>query len=191
MKDKATDLHQQVIKTLSERYVGPLIDNSERGKYMETVVAELLDSDWVLTWQLPEHSTWSNWDIQNQTTGTKIEVKQSAACQTWRSNDTSRPRFDIKEVCGYWGADNGEGEEWINLSTPRRLADLYIFAWHPVANRDRANHIDFAQWEFYVVEAGKLPKGQKTIGLQPLKEIADCVDYRTLNSAVEKALSAS
>ena len=78
------------------------------------------------------HSGWSMWDIEHQTTGQKIEVKQSAACQIWSPGNSTvvNPRFDIKEVEGYWGGDSGAESEWIPLGNLQRLADLYVFAWH-------------------------------------------------------------
>ncbi len=196
MNDKSNEMHQNVVKLLSDRYAGPLIDNSERGKYIEAMVAEILNSDWELTWRMAGHSAWSMWDIENRITGKKIEVKQSAACQTWPqgnkgllSNNAS-PRFDIKEVSGYWGGDSGGESVWINLPKSQRLADLYVFAWHRISDRAKANHCDPAQWEFYVVQVEKLPKGQKTIGLNPLRELAVYADFKNLNSIVERALSA-
>ena len=106
MKRSSNEIHQSVVRVLSERYAPPLIDNSDRGKYVEAMVAEILGAEWELTSKMSGHSAWSMWDIEHRTTGKKIEVKQSAACQTWLPSDkgsakksiATNPRFDIKEV---------------------------------------------------------------------------------------------
>ena len=191
MKRSGDDIHRRVVEILCERYSPPLVDNSDRGIYIETMIAEILGSDWELTWRMAGHSSWSMWDIEHQTSRKKIEVKQSAACQTWSPGKSTRvnPRFDIKQVDGYWGGDCGAESEWIPLGNYQRLADLYIFAWHGVTVRSDANHCDITQWEFYVVPEERLPKGQKTIGLGAIKEIVNSTDHQSLAGVVTETLS--
>lgn len=192
MNDSCDNFHRRVVEILSERYQGPLIENKERGVYVEAMIAEILGTKWELTYRLPGYGTWSEWDIENRTTGKRIEIKQSAACQTWHSgtNVATKPVFSIKEAEGYFGPDHGEMDSgWTQFESPTRLADLYIFAWHGVGCENNPDHRDRAQWEFYVVSARDLPKGQKSIGLQPLKEFAYPTDYRQLIMVVEMALS--
>jgi hypothetical protein len=62
-----------------------------------------------------------------------------------------------------------------------RLADVYIFAWH--AGDDQRN---VSQWQFYVVNADQLPRGQKSIGLRNIQKIVKAVQYRELSDQVAK-----
>lgn len=165
------------------------MDNKYRGDYVEAMIAEILGGDWELTWKMLKHSSWSAWDLENRATGKKIEIKQAASWQSWVTNKPSVPQFDIKEREGvYLGDSGGEVGQYEEFDGPKRVVNLYIFAWHGVSSRDKANHCDPSQWEFYVVPVEKLPKGQKTIGLRPLKQIVDAVDYKNLTATVEKIL---
>lgn len=92
----------------------------------------------------------------------RIEVKQSAAWQTWSDlSDEPKPSrgvLDISPRTGYWTDD---GTQWV--SEPGRPADLYIFAWHPITGPDNVDHRDLAQWLFYVVPEAEPPADQNTI----------------------------
>lgn len=193
MNKNEVEIHQKVVKILSERYSEPVIGNTNLGIYVETMIGEILDSDWELTWQLPGRSNWSSWDIENKVTGKKIEIKQSAACQMWnpetKENIDRYSSFGIKESTGYYGPDNGElDKDWVEFESPKRIADLNIFAWQGVSCEANPDQRDPAQWEFYVVRSECLPRGQKTIGLQFVKDLADATDYKELNSVVRESL---
>ncbi len=51
MNKSCNDFHHRAVETLSERYEGPLIDNKERGVYVEAMIAEILGLDWEPTWK--------------------------------------------------------------------------------------------------------------------------------------------
>ena len=105
------------------------MNNVHRGEYLECLVAELLGSGWRLPWTAGHD--WAPWDLEH-ISGTRMEVKQSAALQSWhdgKSASTS-PRFDIAPRTGYWTL-NGS---WIDRPGPP--ADIYLFGWHP--ERDRS-----------------------------------------------------
>ena len=77
---------------------------------------------------------WRGWDFQHRD-GCRLEVKQSAARQTWTgSRAATKPVFDIRARTGYF-----EGANWI--ADPRRFADIYVFALHPILD-DTADHCD-------------------------------------------------
>ena len=71
-----------------------------------------------------------------------------------------------------------------------RVADLYIFGWHPEAREEFADHRDPEQWVFIVVPTSRLPVGQKTIGLAPLRDLGESVRSDSLASAVGKMVDA-
>ena len=192
MTNSDNDFHQKIVRILSERYDRRLINNKERGDYVETMVSELLGEDWELTWKMPMHNSWSAWDLENKVTGEKIEVKQSASWQAWKTEKHSVPRFGIEERNGiYLGDSGGEVGDYEQFDNPKRVVDLYIFAWHGASSRKDANHGDRTQWEFYVVPTEKLPKSQKSIGLTSIKSLASPVNFNMLAKEVQSVLSES
>ena len=177
-------VHQLVSQRLVERaYNQPLIGNVERGAYVECMV-ELALSELRPFWSLTE--TWAAWDLQQQDTSARIEVKQSAALQTWSSTaPTKPPKFDIAPRSGYY--DDG-GSLWVAPETPQRFADVYIMAWHDERNAQIADHRQPDQWQFYVVAEERLPSGQKSISLNPLASLSRACSYAELASEVEDVL---
>ena len=192
MTNSDKDFHQKIVGILSERYDRRLINNKERGEYVETMVSELLGEDWELTWKMPKHNSWSAWDIENKVTKQKIEVKQSASWQAWETQKPSVPRFGIEERGDiYLGDSGGKVGDYERFETPKRVVDLYIFAWHGASSRKDADHRDRTQWEFYVVPSGKLPKAQKSIGLSSIRDIANPVKFNMLAQTVRDMLAES
>ena len=168
---------------MSEFYDQPIMSNLARPHYVERMIALGLGRDWKLV-----SANWSGWDIEN-TTGVRIEVKQSAARQVWTDRPSSQGRpskgiFDIAPRTGYWAED---GSQWIDV--PGRPADIYIFAWHPIERKSKADHRDASQWEFYVVHESELPEQQKTIGVTRIANIASPVSYIELAGCASKLVS--
>ncbi len=178
-------VHQLVTERLVARvYDNPLISNVERGAYVECMI-ELALSDTRPPWSLTD--TWAAWDLQQDETGARIEVKQSAALQTWTAvtPGNSPPSFDIAPRTGYY-EDGGGG--WVEPLTPSRFADLYIMAWHSERDPRVADHRRPDQWQFFVVPEHRLRSGQKQISLNPLARMAQPVTFEALVPAVEEAL---
>ena len=182
-------LHDQVVQSLNERfYSQPLIDNVYCGDYVETLILFALGQGWK---QTPE---WSSWDLERED-GVRVEVKQSAALQSWyRSTGIKKPcpSFDIAPRAGYY-TDSSDAAVWVGLDPGEpdflRAADLYIFAWHPETYPDIADHRRAEQWEFYVVPESKLPpkpQGTKsqTIAPSTAKKLAAAVAYAELAARV-------
>ena len=174
-------LHNQILKDLMDRFYGnPLISNIWRGHYVEGLIYCALSDNWKLG------ADWDGWDLENDA-GVRLEVKQSTACQTWQSPRESGKRsstsFDIAPRTGYWTPDG----VWVDL--PGRLADIYVFAWHPETNPDIADHRCANQWRFFVVPEHKLKPGQKNISLNPVKRLAPEITYDRLAEAIDTAVS--
>jgi hypothetical protein len=108
-------------------------------------------------------------------------VKQSAARQSWSSAAKRRPvpRFDIAERTGYWES----GTTWI--ASPGRFADLYVFAYHPIAH-EGADHRNPDQWVFYVVPTRSLPN-TKTASLPTIEQLSPRIRISDLACSVEAA----
>jgi hypothetical protein len=126
-------------------------------------------------WQLCS-GDWRGWDFEHPT-GLRLEVKQSAARQTWTgTRKATSPIFDIRARTGYF-----EGADWI--ADHRRFAHIYIFACHPIMD-ESADHRDPRQWRFYVVPTNRLPAG-KTISLVKVALLSDPVPWIGLKAAME------
>ena len=175
------DLHNRIIDKFLERYNEPLIDNVDRGAYVECMIALALGD----AWRLPK-GAWNTYDLEHSATGAWMEVKNSAARQValpGYDGETAQPSFSIRSKSLYYKpTDAGKGTP---LKPPRRTADLYVFAWHPVTGV-AADHRRADQWRFYVAPEVDLPD-QKTIGLKRVERLAQAVTYDELAGAVEAA----
>ena len=149
-----------VLEEVSRPYKERVMNNVHRSEYVEAIVALALEaSGWA------RMTPWDSWDFEHES-GARLEVKQSAAAQAWKSPERQSPaRFDIAPRTVYW--DDKE-ECWV--PKPGRHADLYVFAWHG-ADGDTADQRDAGSWEFYVVAERDLPE-QKSIGLSVLQDLA-------------------
>lgn len=149
----------------------PLIQNSHRAMLAEALVDLALPTSW--RWCSED---WSSWDFEHQD-GTRLEVKHSAARQSWSPPSASpRRSFDIAPRTGRW--ENGD---WI--SDAGRAADLYVFAFHPVTN-DAADHRKADQWEFYVVPSASLP-ATKSVSLATVRALSNKLGHVELGARVE------
>ncbi len=178
-------MHKRILYMLIRRYDRPIMNNVDRGDYIECMIASALGAAWRLTWE--DGWDWAAWDCVHVPSGARLEIKQAAARQSW-DRESERPRrnpdFDIALRRGYWPK---EGFRWIER--PGRQADLYVFAWH--GRRDEhADHRDPGQWRFFVVAERSLPAGQKSIRLSKLEKIATSCGVAELGRAVEAACPA-
>ena len=171
---------------LTHRLFGsPLLRNSIRGELIEEMVAQALEPEWALC-----AGDWGACDLK-QVANVKpvghplrIQVKQSAARQSWHADDSPqppspqpRPRFSIAHKTGRY-----EGLTWI--ADPSRNAEIFVFGWHPVTD-PTADHRDPAQWQFFVVPETALPP-QKSISLSALQKLAKAVPLDGVQKAVEQ-----
>jgi hypothetical protein len=172
LRQLASDLFDQAV-----------MSNLTRPLYVERLVTHLLGQRWRFV-----GGEWGGWDIERDDAA-KIEVKQSAARQTWserpdRKGKQTLPIFDIRERSGYY-ADGGT--RWV--ATPGRHADLYVFAWHPGYDPlESVDHRDPAQWQFYLLPASVLPP-TKSIILSRIKKLGACgADHATIATSVDHHL---
>jgi hypothetical protein len=179
-------VHNRVVGRLFERlYNRRIINNVDRGAYMEYLI-ELALQELDAAWECMPG--WSMWDIENNRSGARVEVNQSAKLQTWSSDSQtsgSAPRFGIKPTKWYW--DNVSAA-WFETE-PRRSADVYVFAYHSEGDRAVADHRHPGQWEFYVVPERLLPSLQKSIGLGPVRGLGQRCSFETLALVVTKVIN--
>jgi hypothetical protein len=164
-----------VSKACKAAFGGPLVVNNMRALLVEAMIDGVLQPDW--RWSAAD---WAGWDFEHRD-GTRLEVKQSAAKQSWSMSlkRPCSPRFDIAERAGYWQG----GITWVPLRA--RHADLYVFAYHPIAD-EKADHRDPLQWQFYVVPTAELPP-LKTISLRYLSQVCEPVSISSLRSTINAA----
>jgi hypothetical protein len=157
----------------------PLIVNVLRGLVAETIVAEALGPEW--TWCSTDYSAWDF--IRSD--GKRLEVKQSAARQSWAANGAkpSACSFDIAPRQGRFD----ESSTWI--PDCRRWADVYVFSHHGETG-EAADHCDPQQWTFYVVPTMLLPQ-QRVIALSRVRHLATGCCFDDLANTVEAAVSAT
>jgi hypothetical protein len=125
---------------------------------------------------------WAGWDIEGDK-GLRIEVKQSAARQTWTELPglSGRPcagAFDIAARTGYF-ADGGS--RWV--AEVARHAHVYILAWHPIEDLAAADQRDPQQWLFFVIPSAELPADQKTISRAVVQRRWTPVGFEKLREA--------
>ena len=161
-----------IVQRLAQRLYGsPIVRNSARGELVEEIVATALESDWQLT------GDWGECDLKHPS-GLRIQVKQSAARQSWhRSGDKpSRGHFMTAYKTGRYEDDGS----WIAQHS--RNADIFIFAWHPLTD-DSADHRDAMQWRFFIVAEANLPQ-QASLSLARLRKLAPEVGFSELRAAL-------
>lgn len=169
-----------VVDRLAHRFFGkPIIRNDLRGEIVEEIVAMALEPEWEGC-----GGDWASCDLVRPADGKRIQVKQSAAKQTWHKADArpARPCFSIKEKTGRWE----DGDRWV--AERGRNAEIFIFAWHPVTDAT-ADHREPNQWEFFVVPERPLPS-QTTISLSRVRQLTEPVTFEALAEKVRSVAAA-
>jgi hypothetical protein len=146
-------------KVSARAFANPVVQNDFRGLVAEAIVESALAPAWQCC-----SGDWLGWDFEHREDRTRLEVKQSAARQTWTaSKRPSSPIFDIRTRSGFY-----LGSEWHPKAG--RHAHLYVFAYHPVADTT-ADHMDPKQWIFYVTAAERLPSTKQLV----LRSLGHCL----------------
>ena len=108
-----------------------------------------------------------------------------AARQPWHRDESVQarpPRFDIAPRGGYWTLDS----TWVEQ--PGRLADIYIFAWHPETRESIVDHREPEQRTFFVLRTETLPAAQRSISLARVERLARTVRAESLAPTVKPML---
>jgi hypothetical protein len=171
MNDSKQIVGERLFKRLFDK---PIIRNDLRGELIEEIVGFALKEEWELS-----GDDWAAYDLKHRKVPLRIQVKQSAALQSWSNEDSPipNPRFSIASKAGRW-----EGSKWIEC--PSRNAEIFIFAWH--AYRDEnCDHREAEQWQFYVVPETDLPN-QKSLGPIQVKVLANPVTFSGLEVRVKE-----
>jgi hypothetical protein len=176
-----TEINDIALRLAARIFGQRLIANQYRSAFIEAMIEPHLEP---FGWRYVGDG-WSGWDFEHYG-GHRLEVKQSAAQQTWSAPRRLRTRgaFDIAARTGYYYEGGSK-----YAAVPGRCAQTYVFAWngffdsgeHPL----KADHRCPEQWEFYVVPTADLPRqAQKTIGLSAIRKLADPVGLSHLGVKV-------
>jgi hypothetical protein len=161
-------MNEIALRLAARLFDQPLIQNQYRSAFVEAMIEPYLARG---GWRHVGNN-WAGWDFEHEI-GTRLELKQSAAWQTWdpvkqaalQSPEKGGPGiFDIAWRTGWFDA---AGAVWTQQAG--RPAHLYVFAWNGQVG-SAADHRDPDQWEFFIVPAVDLPV-QKTLRLSRLKAI--------------------
>lgn len=144
-----------IAKIASEQAFGlKLVTNVARGLIVEAIISTELCPAW--TWCSADYKPY---DFIHQD-GCRLEVKQSAAKQSWPPwKVPSRAQWDIRSKSGYFDGP-------VFIAQPGRNADIYVLAHHPLFD-ETVDHRDPTQWSFFVINTSDLPDAD-TIGLSTL-----------------------
>jgi hypothetical protein len=162
-------IDEVVRKAAEVTFANRLVTNVFRSIIVEAMVATALPE-----WEWCSRD-YASCDFRHPDS-TRLEVKQSAARQTWFAGRASRASWDIRPRTGYWGR-NG----WV--ARPGRYSHIYILAHHPVVSR-KADHRDPRQWRFHVVATSDLPP-TNSISEAAAASLVDPVTFEGLTSRVE------
>jgi hypothetical protein len=156
-----------------------ILGNTVRGVLAEYLVAlDLGIADGVRT----------EWDRCDLRLGeTRIEVKSAAYLQSWKQKNVSRVIFGIRPTVG-WDAETGEYDK---DPTPKRQADVYVFAQLGTPGATEVDPLDVGQWVFYIIPTEALNASlgaQKTLTLDALRRLGPVeARFGGIREAVEKA----
>ena len=173
------DINEIALRLARRVFDQRLIENQFRSAFIEAMIEPYLEP---YGWRYVGDG-WSGWDFEHDN-GSRLEIKQSAAQQTWSSPRKIRTRgaFDIAPRKGYYCEGGSK-----YAAVAGRCAQTYMFAWNGVYDPEigptETDHRDPAQWEFYVVATSSLPKKeQRTISLSRVKTLAAPVTLPNLGA---------
>jgi len=161
-------MNEIALRLAARLFDEPLIQNQYRSAFVEAMIEPyLVRHGWRYV-----GDNWAGWDFQHEF-GTRLEIKQSAAWQTWdpfKQRASGLPPksgpggFDIAQRTGWFDA---AGAVWTKEAG--RPAHVYVFAWNGFFG-EIADHRNPDQWEFFIVPTAALPLG-KRLGLTQLRAI--------------------
>ncbi|MGD0253410.1 MAG: hypothetical protein ABSC01_12015 [Verrucomicrobiota bacterium] len=145
-----------------------LVSNVTRGHLAEFIVARALGAAEGV------RNEWATYDLITSN-GTKVEVKSTAYLQSWSQDNYSTIQFNVeptKELDLKNGGYRG---------TPKRHADVYVFALLAHKDKQTVDPLNVKQWDFYVLPTSVLDKRTRSQHSITLKTLVDLtggsVDY--------------
>lgn len=126
-----TPMNETALRLAALLFDQRLIQNQFRSAFVEAMIEpHLARGGWRYV-----GGNWSGWDFQHKL-GTRLELKQSAAWQTWdpfkqaASGLPPKPGPGIFDIAPRTGWFDEAGAIWTKLAEPGRPAHVYVFAWN-------------------------------------------------------------
>lgn len=168
-------------------YQQRILNNTHRGNVVEAMVLAALGPDWKLV-----GLGWHPWDLERGSGSSRIriQVKQWAALQLWTPKKPGRPKVTLgskEKPPGYFSRDN----PGVNIEPEGWFCDLFVIGIHRESDRDRADQVDPAQWQFLVIPTCDLQPRQNTLDLDAARASNrwPVVSWSELSEAVKRATS--
>jgi len=161
-------MNEIALKLAARLFDQPLIQNQYRSAFIEAMIEPYLACR---GWR-HVGDNWAGWDFEHES-GTRLELKQSAAWQTWdavkqaSSRSPAKPGPGIFDIAPRTGWFDLTGALWTKKAG--RPAHVYVFAWNGFIGSG-ADHRNPDQWEFFILPATALP-AQSTLRLSRLRAI--------------------
>ena len=87
-------MHERILDMLVRRYKQPIMNNVQRGDYVECMIALALGEEWKLTSE--DGWDWAAWDCEHRVSGARLEIKQSATRQSWYCETKRSPASHVR-----------------------------------------------------------------------------------------------
>jgi hypothetical protein len=156
-----------------------LVSNATRGVLAEYIVARALTISTACA-----RTEWGCYDLITAS-GIRVEVKSAGFVQSWHQKALSQIQFLTPKRRG-WDPQTNVREE-----TPRRHADLYVFALLAHLDKPTIDPLNLTQWHFWIVPTRTLNerrRSQHSITLRSLRELAgEPLDFWHLADAVNRS----
>lgn len=176
-------IHARLRDHIMRRYDAQVMNNSERGRYVEVAVAHLLGAPWRLS------APWRGYDLVHPD-GTLIEVRQTARRQSWTLPGNKPPKQVRFRIAPRLGVFDGVLDAPPRADAqPVRAAHLYVLAYHHQFERP-VDHRDLDAWRFWALPTAMLPPHAKSMAISTLQRHARPVSAWEIAEEVERVLTA-
>ena len=168
---------------VAERIYGEtVLNNAHRGDVVEMIVLAALGEEW-------EHVGlgWHPWDLQRGKgpLRKRIQVKQTAALQLWGKTRSRVLNLGWKPNAPSYFERYNPGEQ---IEDEGWFCELFVIGVHDETDKNIANQVDPAQWQFIVVPTRDLEPRTKTMSLTKARSRWKPVVWEELRDKVEESL---
>lgn len=140
------DLRNETVTDFWAWAMSRLLADGPRGDLAEFLVNTALGMD-----MTNAKRGWGECDILYD--GVRIEVKCSSVLQAWDRKQPSKPVFSISKTLNCDIQETETGLQYVGRDglPPKRRSEIYVFCLFANSDRETADPMDLAQWEFYIV----------------------------------------
>lgn len=149
-----------------------------RGNALRGVLAEFIVGTALGATRTPRRE-WDNYDLLTpEPDRLRVQVKASGYLQAWPQAAKSQLIFSGLAARKWDENTHSYSDE------PELRADVFIFCVQNCQEHEKYKMLHLDQWDFYVVDAGDVPKGRKSVGIRWVCEKGEKVGFFGLKDAV-------